>query len=111
MNNWNVTFQSCNEKEKVLKIEFNQIINLTQDVTQYPATHSSGCKLQNFTNEEGKEETWYNCSHYRKFQSGRERWWFIALDNCMSTKVSISINIFYFHLIDVFYFLFIILIS
>ena len=64
--------------------DFNQVINLTEYRREYRATTASGCKLD--PEPEENNQTWYRCVHHRTFQSYRERWWFIALDNCDTDK-------------------------
>lgn len=73
--------KTCLEKESVLIDDFNQVINLTEYSREYKATTASGCKIDLYRNE-----SWYYCVHHRTFQSYRERWWFIALDNCNSKE-------------------------
>jgi hypothetical protein len=80
--------QTCEEKHSVLNNDNNQIINLTAFKHEYKATQASGCK--EYREEYDNNNLWYRCTHYRKFQSYRERWWFIVLDNCQSTKVCIN---------------------
>ncbi|XP_071441224.1 transmembrane protein 145-like isoform X2 [Hetaerina americana] len=70
------TNKSCLEKESVLSIAQNQIINLTTELPKH-----SGC-IERLT--EGKS-VWV-CHNVRSFMSSRERWWFIAFSNCNSTK-------------------------
>lgn len=60
------------------------MINLTEYKRDYKATTASGCKLD--PTLDANNETWYRCVHHRTFQSYRERWWFIALDNCDTQK-------------------------
>ncbi|XP_054168901.1 transmembrane protein 145-like, partial [Oppia nitens] len=76
--------KSCIEKHSLLDNDNNQIINLTEYSTNYRATHASGCKLYREQYDNGT--LWYRCIHFRKFNSFRERWWFIAIDNCQSTQ-------------------------
>ncbi|KAF7490505.1 Transmembrane protein [Sarcoptes scabiei] len=76
--------KTCEQKESVLIDDFNQIINLTEFQRDYKATTASGCKL--IPNIGTNNESWYRCIHHRTFQSHRERWWFIAIDNCGTSK-------------------------
>ncbi|XP_025018204.1 transmembrane protein 145 isoform X2 [Tetranychus urticae] len=72
---------TCEEKEGVLSMENGQVINLTSEYVY------SNCHLQEIFDENTNETTkFYRCSHYRVFQSARERWWFIAVSNCQSKK-------------------------
>lgn len=81
--------QTCDDKHSVLDNQNNQIINLTRFDKEFKATHASGCK--EYLEEYDNYSVWYRCTHYRKFHSWRERWWFIVLDNCQSTKVGQSL--------------------
>ncbi|XP_022093046.1 transmembrane protein 145-like isoform X2 [Acanthaster planci] len=79
-----VELKTCLEKESVLKPENHQVINLT---TQYVW---SGCILTKLDDNEqlrfyGDTEK-YDCRAGRSFTSRRERWWYVALDNCNSTR-------------------------
>ena len=56
--------------------ENNQVINLT---TRY---RWSGCSIVKILDTE-----WYRCRGGRTFSSVRERWWFLVVDNCNTTKV------------------------
>ncbi|XP_027194446.2 transmembrane protein 145-like [Dermatophagoides pteronyssinus] len=76
--------KTCEEKRNVLIDDFNQIINLTEYRREYKATTASGCRIDRFNND--LNETWYRCVQKRTFQSYRERWWYIALDNCGTKK-------------------------
>lgn len=79
-----IIIKTCEQKESVLIDDFNQIINLTEFQRDYKATTASGCKL--IPNIGTNNESWYRCIHHRTFQSHRERWWFIAIDNCGTSK-------------------------
>ncbi|KAG8226358.1 hypothetical protein J437_LFUL007715 [Ladona fulva] len=68
--------KTCEEKESVLNIAQNQIINLTTELPQH-----SGC----IEKQNGDRITWV-CHNIRSFRSSRERWWFIAFSNCNSSK-------------------------
>ncbi|XP_077564970.1 transmembrane protein 145-like isoform X2 [Haemaphysalis longicornis] len=63
--------KSCEQKESVLNSAHGQIVNLT-DRYEW-----SQCEIT---------EGAYNCSAQRRFKSARERWWFIAVSNCNTTK-------------------------
>nr|XP_046911508.1 transmembrane protein 145-like [Dermatophagoides farinae] len=76
--------KTCEQKQAVLIDDFNQVINLTEYRREYKATTASGCRVDRYNNE--MNETWYRCVQKRTFQSYRERWWYIALDNCGSRK-------------------------
>ncbi|XP_046383046.1 transmembrane protein 145-like isoform X2 [Ischnura elegans] len=70
------TNKSCLEKESVLNIAQNQVINLTTELPKH-----SGC-IESLS---GGKSVWV-CHNIRSFRSSRERWWFIAFSNCNSTK-------------------------
>ncbi|XP_038065624.1 transmembrane protein 145-like isoform X2 [Patiria miniata] len=79
-----VELKTCLQKESVLQPENHQVINLT---TAYVW---SGCIVTKLDNEErirfyGDTEK-YDCRAGRSFTSRRERWWYVALDNCNSTR-------------------------
>ncbi|CAG2120020.1 unnamed protein product, partial [Medioppia subpectinata] len=78
------TSKTCDERHKILDNDNNQIISLTNFTTQIKSTHASGCG--EYREKYDNNTVWYRCTHYRKFHSYRERWWFIALDNCRSTQ-------------------------
>ncbi|BES94590.1 Rhodopsin-like GPCR transmembrane domain [Nesidiocoris tenuis] len=69
------TNKTCQQKEAVLNRRLNQIIPLDQD------DYGSGC-------QERKTNTSVvvSCHQARRFHSARERWWFLAVSNCNSTK-------------------------
>ncbi|CAN7979715.1 unnamed protein product, partial [Ixodes pacificus] len=67
--------KTCHEKELVLNAGHGQILNLTN--WYYPAE----CSLET---EERKSVI--RCAAQRRFKSARERWWFIAISNCNSSK-------------------------
>ncbi|XP_073978128.1 transmembrane protein 145-like isoform X2 [Rhodnius prolixus] len=67
--------KSCQQKEAVLNRKLNQIIPLVEN------EYGSGCT----ENEENKTVT-LRCHQARRFHSSRERWWFLAISNCNSTK-------------------------
>ena len=69
--------QTCWQKEAVLKPENNQKITLTDR----PIDRLSGCLRYNTST------LVYKCKSGRSFRSARQRWWYIALDNCASSKV------------------------
>ncbi|KAH9395616.1 hypothetical protein TYRP_020644 [Tyrophagus putrescentiae] len=77
--------KTCREKQAVLIDDFNQVINLTEYRREYRATTASGCRLDP-TPDPATNQSWYRCVHHRTFQSYRERWWFIAVDNCDTTQ-------------------------
>ncbi len=58
------------------KVENNQFINLTTTLEH------SGCKKTNKTT--GKAQL--HCKGIRNFNTARDRWWFVAVSNCNSTK-------------------------
>ncbi|KAK4321562.1 hypothetical protein Pmani_007633 [Petrolisthes manimaculis] len=68
--------KSCEEKEGVMKRGNNQIINLTL------ASVNSECEVVRLPGD----HAYYHCKGSRTFRSARERWWFIAISNCESTK-------------------------
>jgi hypothetical protein len=81
--------QTCLEKESVLNVTLNQVINLT---AVEPIRLLSGCVFHNSTqNKTG----WLRCHNIRKFRSARERWWFLAISNCNATKVIIGSGFIY----------------
>lgn len=69
-------FKTCEEKERVMKRENNQFINLTL------VSVSSECEVIRLPGD----KAYYHCKGSRAFSSVRERWWFIAVSNCESTK-------------------------
>lgn len=73
----NSNLTSCKEKESVLQVENNQFINLTTD------TFYSGCR-RHFAAADNS--SFFRCRGIRNFKTARERWWFLALSNCQSTK-------------------------
>ena len=77
-------FQTCSEKEAVMKRENNQFINLTL------LSISSECEV---IRHPGDKST-YHCKGSRTFRSVRERWWFIAVSNCDSDKVTLILTLF-----------------
>ncbi len=77
-----VFLKSCEERESLLLIENNQIINLTS------ASRSAECQVIRLDQDKAK----YRCVGNRTFRSSRERWWFIAVSNCPSSKVTSSNN-------------------
>jgi len=68
---------SCREKESVLQIENNQFINLTHEAVY------SGCK-RHYVKWDNR--TVIRCRGSRNFKTARERWWYIAVSNCQSSK-------------------------
>ncbi|RMX60692.1 hypothetical protein pdam_00014526 [Pocillopora damicornis] len=66
---------SCLDKEDKVYRGNNQVINLT---TSYVW---SGCKKNDLDNE-----SYLECTGDRRFVSSRERWWYLAVSNCKSTK-------------------------
>ncbi|GAB6018861.1 hypothetical protein CHUAL_000520 [Chamberlinius hualienensis] len=70
---------TCEEKESVLARENNQFISLSLD-------NDLTCRLvdQNVTGH--LLEPLLDCRGERFFDTARERWWFIAISNCNSTK-------------------------
>ncbi|XP_064122889.1 transmembrane protein 145-like isoform X2 [Macrobrachium nipponense] len=76
---WPAVYKSektCEEREAVMKRENNQVINLTL------YSMNSECEI---IRSSGDKAT-YQCRGSRSFRSVRERWWFIAVSNCESTK-------------------------
>nr|CAD7434263.1 unnamed protein product [Timema monikensis] len=71
--------QTCVEKESVLNLTQNQVINLTH--VGLGGTFS-GCTFTKTRKGKG----WLRCNHVRRFRSARERWWFLAVSNCNATK-------------------------
>ena len=69
---------NCREKESVLQVENNQFINLTT------AMVISGCTRRTL-NRTGAAAR-ISCKGTRNFNTARERWWFVAVSNCNSTK-------------------------
>ncbi|XP_066281004.1 transmembrane protein 145-like isoform X2 [Branchiostoma lanceolatum] len=63
--------KTCFEKEAVVNVDQNQVINLT---TSY---RWSGCEL-------GDDGETMSCGGGRSFRSARERWWYIAISSCDS---------------------------
>ncbi|KAK6645038.1 hypothetical protein RUM43_001314 [Polyplax serrata] len=77
------TNKTCSEKEAVLKVQQNQIVNLTSSFFE------NGCrrlKGQTSGKSISKGGGMVSCSNAKRFRSSRERWWFIAFSNCNSTK-------------------------
>ncbi|XP_063601279.1 transmembrane protein 145-like [Penaeus indicus] len=76
---WPAVYKSeknCQEREAVMKRENNQFINLTL------VSINSECEV---IRHPGDKAT-YHCKGSRSFRSVRERWWFIAISNCDSTR-------------------------
>ncbi|KAK7069098.1 hypothetical protein SK128_011323, partial [Halocaridina rubra] len=76
---WPAVYKSektCEERESVMKRGNNQFINLTL------FSINSECEV---VRASGDDAT-YHCKGSRTFRSVRERWWFIAVSNCESTK-------------------------
>nr|CAD7257815.1 unnamed protein product [Timema shepardi] len=71
--------ETCVEKESVLNLTQNQVINLTH--VGLGGTFS-GCTFTKTRKGKG----WLRCNHVRRFRSARERWWFLAVSNCNATK-------------------------
>uniref|UniRef100_A0A915KNC2 GPR180/TMEM145 transmembrane domain-containing protein n=1 Tax=Romanomermis culicivorax TaxID=13658 RepID=A0A915KNC2_ROMCU len=68
---------SVYRRNKVLSIQNNQILPLStvaEDQVGDPI-----CKEETISSK-----IWFYCSHSIKFTSHRERWWFLAIDNCES---------------------------
>ncbi|XP_071806148.1 transmembrane protein 145-like [Asterias amurensis] len=80
-----VALKTCKQKESVLKPENHQVINLT---TEYVW---AGCILTKLEEDDeisnlfGDTEK-LDCRAGRSFRSVRERWWYVALDNCNTTR-------------------------
>ncbi|XP_074596790.1 transmembrane protein 145 [Brevipalpus obovatus] len=75
--------KDCREKESVVSVRNGQVINLT-DSYEYSKCHIEELpEIDPNTNETRK---YFNCSHFRVFESARERWWYIAVSNCDSDK-------------------------
>ncbi|XP_042227156.1 transmembrane protein 145-like isoform X2 [Homarus americanus] len=68
------SFKTCEEKEAVMR-QKNQFINLT--------LYSMHALCEVITVSDKKS---FHCQGTRTFLSSRERWWFIAVSNCESTK-------------------------
>ncbi|PFX15240.1 Transmembrane protein 145 [Stylophora pistillata] len=66
---------TCLDKEDKVYRGNNQVVNLT---TSYVW---SGCEKKQLLNK-----TYLECIGDRRFVSSRERWWYIAVSNCKSTK-------------------------
>ncbi|RZF40950.1 hypothetical protein LSTR_LSTR013205 [Laodelphax striatellus] len=75
------TNKTCEQKESVLSRRQNQIILLTS------SDGSAGCyHVSNSNNSGNKKMFTISCQNSRRFRSARERWWFIAVSSCNSTK-------------------------
>jgi hypothetical protein len=87
--------QNCLEKEAVLSRQNNQIIPLYQwgDPEYYWSLFYTyqGCYVE-MSQESLLNKTQLHCNIDMSFRSSRERWWFIAISNCNSTRV-ISSNL------------------
>ncbi|XP_064470487.1 transmembrane protein 145-like [Ornithodoros turicata] len=68
--------KTCQQKESVLNPNNGQIVNLTD------WHYSSECLKHRI----GEGKMFYKCVAQRRFRSVRERWWYIAISNCNSTK-------------------------
>lgn len=104
--------QTCEQKEAVLNIQQNQVVNLTE------LRADSGCVLTTVPPLPGNDSTppgalpgvpqgaagggrrsgkqraprlvrrqILTCHNVRRFRSARERWWFLAISNCNASKV------------------------
>ncbi|GLH08468.1 Predicted G-protein coupled receptor (GPCR), partial [Gryllus bimaculatus] len=67
---------SCEQRESLAKMSRKQIVNLTDQVP------SSGCETIRTTGQ----RYLVRCHESRRFNSARQRWWFIAVSNCNSSK-------------------------
>uniref|UniRef100_A0A4W3IA98 Uncharacterized protein n=1 Tax=Callorhinchus milii TaxID=7868 RepID=A0A4W3IA98_CALMI len=74
--------EDCWSKEAVAAIEKNQLFNLTQS---FPL---SGCQVME---ENGINYT--DCQRGLGFKSARERWWFLAVSNCMGGGIRLDYKI------------------
>eukprot|EP00062_Callorhinchus_milii_P016870 gi/632968644/ref/XP_007900639.1/ PREDICTED: transmembrane protein 145 isoform X2 [Callorhinchus milii] len=74
--------KDCWSKEAVAAIEKNQLFNLTQS---FPL---SGCQVME---ENGINYT--DCQRGLGFKSARERWWFLAVSNCMGGGIRLDYKI------------------
>ncbi|XP_039297438.1 transmembrane protein 145-like [Nilaparvata lugens] len=74
------TNKTCEQKESVLSRRQNQMILLTS------SDGSAGCFHVPNSKDSGKKKFTITCQNSRRFRSARERWWFIAISNCNSTK-------------------------
>ena len=63
------------------QVENNQFINLTTEM------RVSGCEMTN-SSEGGESEDikYIRCRGMRNFNTARDRWWFVAVSNCNSTR-------------------------
>ncbi|CAB3373468.1 Hypothetical predicted protein [Cloeon dipterum] len=66
------TNKTCREKEAVMAAGQNQVISLSAKTP-----FLSGCS---------EEDDVITCVNDRRFRSARERWWFLAISNCNTTK-------------------------
>ncbi|XP_020621574.1 transmembrane protein 145-like [Orbicella faveolata] len=71
----NVIQQKCIDKEDKVYRGNNQVVNLTTNYIW------SGC-----TKKEKLSMTHLDCNGDRRFVSNRERWWYLAISNCDSSK-------------------------
>ena len=72
---------TCKDKESTLERKNNQMINLTERVI------TSGCNIIKKSNEIVKKSaTVLRCTGKRTFNTIRDRYWYIVISNCDSTK-------------------------
>jgi len=99
---WISVTKTCKKKMDALIWEKHQVVELRPSTPN--RTYQAGCEKlhkpkfqdprKNDSNE--TETTRILCKQTRSFRSARERWWFIAIANCNSKKVSDVLNKFKF---------------
>lgn len=76
---FNFFFQTCSEKISVLRRDYFQIVQLSENYQW------SGCKRYNSSGY-----VYLHCQGTRNFRSFRPRWWFITVGRCKPENNNVS---------------------